>query len=184
MNGNAFLAAAIAAGFVLASAGAADAGAGEGVAAGTQLERGVNLRSAGVVTAYRSVSSSEVFENRSTAYFYLTDMQLNVRAARDSRLVITLSAECMATPDTAGEPITAFVSIMVNARTMPSMRQGGRLAFCSSGADGWESHSFQWVSAPVRRPRNTVTVSLARSFGAPGTVALRNKVLTVLHEPR
>ena len=174
----------MAAGIALGAApAAAEGGAPEAAADEPIPQRGVTLRSGGALSAFRAVSNSDIFENRSTAYFYITDMELVVRAERDSRMVITLSAECRATPDTPGEPLTAFVMILVNARTMPSMRNGGRVAFCSSGNTGWESHSFQWVSAPVNRRVNTITVGLARSFGPTGTVALGDRVLTVHYEP-
>lgn len=172
----------MAAGLALGVAPAAAEAPGE-VSAEPTPDRGVTLRSGGPLSAFRAVSNSDVFENRSTAYFYITDMELVVRAVPDSRMVITLSAECRATPDVPGEPLTAFVMILVNARTMPSMRNGGRVAFCSSGATGWESHSFQWVSAPLNRRVNTITVGLARSFGPTGTVALGDRVLTVHYEP-
>lgn len=184
MSGKSILALMLSAGLALAGGpGAAVGEAGDAVRP-QPPQAGVTLRNGGPLSAYRAVSNSDVFENSSSAYFEIADMRLPVRAARNSRMVITLSAECRATPDVPGEPVSAMVMILVNSRTMPSMRRGGRLTFCSSGASGWESQSFQWVSAPVNRRRSVVSVWLARSFAGPGTVALGDRVLTVLYEPR
>jgi hypothetical protein len=104
----------------------------------------------------KAVSSDTGGSTRSDTFVNVPNAKLTIRA-RKGPIVITFSAECLASDDDANGSAEVFVRAAVDAVAVPPS-SGAGVALCSTKDSVAETHSYTWVYKNPSAGKKTIRI--------------------------